>query len=143
MNIGESIPQDSLNAINLAQPADTGFELISLLNSVKLSMQVSLLAYLFYCFCQGVKITVSTPLLTAVRFSTGNKIEMLITNVSHQHDTHILANKNHLTLHGKVETEINVALGCIQVSLCLLYFIYSSISREGKMLKRKKMTLLN
>ncbi|XP_019853101.1 PREDICTED: uncharacterized protein KIAA1109-like isoform X3 [Amphimedon queenslandica] len=101
MNIGESLPQDRLNAINLTQPADTGFELISLLNSVKLSMQ-------------GVKITVSTPLLTAVRFSTGNKIEMLITNVSHQHNTQILANKSHLTLHGKVETEINVALGCIQ-----------------------------
>ena len=50
MNIGESLPQDRLNAINLTQPADTGFELISLLNSVKLSMQVSYWAYLFYCF---------------------------------------------------------------------------------------------
>lgn len=64
---------------------------------------------------QGVKVTVSTPLATAVRFSTGNKIEMLILNPSHQSDAPSLITKNYLTLHGKVETEINIALGFIQV----------------------------
>lgn len=39
-NIGESIPQEKLASINLKQSTESGFELISLLNSVKLSMQV-------------------------------------------------------------------------------------------------------
>jgi hypothetical protein len=59
-------------------------------------------------------VTVSTPLATAIRFSTGNKIEMLITNPSHQPDAVALTPKNRLTLHGKVETQINVALGYLQ-----------------------------
>lgn len=58
----------------------------------------------------------STPLTTAVRFSTGNKIEMLITNAGHQQD--VPSVMSHLTLHGKVETELSVALGSIQVLIC-------------------------
>lgn len=65
--------------------------------------------------------TVSTPLSTAIRFSTGNKIEVLITNPSHQPDAASILPKNYLTLHGKVETEINVGLGYLQVSL---YFVH-------------------
>ena len=78
---------------------------------------------------QGVQITVSTPALrtaTALRFSTGNKIEMLITNLSHQQNNHspemsgTVLPLNMLSLQGKVETEINVALGYLQVIIITL-----------------------
>ena len=75
---------------------------------------------------QGVQITISTPLrtATAIRFSTGNKIEMLITNQSHESpepEVAALLPKDLLfALHGKVETEINVALGYLQVSYQVL-----------------------
>lgn len=77
--------------------------------------------------------TVSTPALraaTAVRFSTGNKIEMLITNLSHQQPNHphefsgSLLPKNMLSLQGKVETEINVALGYLQARVLHVYVLF-------------------
>ena len=83
-----------------------------------------------YFFVQGVQITVSTPALrtaTALRFSTGNKIEMLVTNLSHQRTNHspelcgTVLPMNILSLQGKVETEINVALGYLQVIILMLY----------------------
>jgi hypothetical protein len=39
-NVGESIPQEKFASINLKQSTESGFELVSLLNSVKMSMQV-------------------------------------------------------------------------------------------------------
>lgn len=41
LNIGESLPQEGFASINLKQPTERGFEIMSLVNSVKLSMQVS------------------------------------------------------------------------------------------------------
>lgn len=49
MNVGESLPQNRLTSIDLKQQAGTGFELISLLNSVKLSMQVRALLLVTGC----------------------------------------------------------------------------------------------
>ena len=74
-----------------------------------------------YAHTQGVQITVSTPLrtATAIRFSTGNKIEMLITNqsqqLSEQEAAAFLPQNLLFALHGKVETELNIALGYLQV----------------------------
>lgn len=39
-NIGESLPQEKISSINLKQSTESGFEFISLLSSVKLSLQV-------------------------------------------------------------------------------------------------------
>ena len=59
-NIGESIPQERLSSIklkDLKQSTESGFELISLLSSIKLSLQVhicvcvSVSVYLCVCLC--------------------------------------------------------------------------------------------
>jgi len=64
----------------------------------------------------GVAVTVSTPLATAIRFSTG-KIEMTLANTSSQSwpwpqlpDSA----KNQLSLDGRVEIDINLALGYLK-----------------------------
>ena len=64
----------------------------------------------------GVAVTVSTPLATAIRFSTG-KIDMTLANTSSQSwpwpqlpDSA----KNQLSLDGRVEIDINLALGYLK-----------------------------
>ena len=74
-----------------------------------------------YAHTQGVQITVSTPLRTAttIRFSTGKKIEMLMTNQSQQPSEQeaaaFLPQNLLFALHGRVETELNIALGYLLV----------------------------
>lgn len=97
--IGASLPaRERLHAIG--QGTQAGVSLISLLNSCRLSLA-------------GIVVTVSTPLATAIRFSTG-KIEMTITNTSSQQwpwKTLPAAAKNQLSLDGRVEIDLNLALG--------------------------------
>lgn len=103
-SIGDSLPaRERLHAIG--QRTQDGVSLISLLDSCRLSLA-------------GIVVTVSTPLATAIRFSTG-KIEMTITNTSSQQWPWKTlpapaAAKNQLSLDGRVEIDLNLALGYLQ-----------------------------
>lgn len=101
-SIGESLPpRERLPAIG--QKTEDGITMISLLESCRFSLA-------------GITVTVSTPLATAIRFSTG-KIEMTVTNTSSQQwpwKTLPPSAKNQLSLNGRVEIDINLALGYLQ-----------------------------
>ncbi len=105
-SIGEALPtRERIHAINHQQQSQTqdGVNLVSLLESCRLSLA-------------GVVITVSTPLSTAIRFSTG-KIEMNVANTSSQHWPGKFlppSVKNQLSLDGRVEIDISLALGYLQ-----------------------------
>ena len=82
---------------------DNGVELLSFLDSCKFSLS-------------GIVLTVSTPLGTAIRFSTG-KIDMTMTNTStHPTGTELQSTfaKSQFSLAGKVEIDISLALGYLQ-----------------------------
>lgn len=98
-SIGESFPHA---AIDQATESAAGINFISLLESCRFSLA-------------GIVITVSTPLSTAFRFST-SKIEMTVANTSSQHWPKTLppAAKDQLSLDGKVEIDVNFALGYLQ-----------------------------
>jgi hypothetical protein len=101
-SIGSSLPaKERIQAIG--QSTQDGVSFVSLLHSCRLSLA-------------GIVVTVSTPLATAIRFSTG-KIEMTITNTSSQQwpwKTLPAAAKNQLSLDGRVEIDLNLALGYLQ-----------------------------
>lgn len=102
INIGDFIPhKDRLTNIRQETIQESGTELISFLESCKLSLS-------------GFCITVSTPLSTALRFSTG-KIDMLVNNTSSQllHGPNSLA-RSQLSLSGRVDIDISLALGYLQ-----------------------------
>lgn len=152
--IGESIPhRDRLRSLrqkpggvsresisNTGGVEDGGLNFISLLESCQLSLA-------------GIVVTVSTPLDTAIRFSTG-KIEMTLTNTSSQSwqwGALPRSAAHQLSLDGRVDIDINLALGYLQAvgpdvvdDLCeLAYFrtrvsirntlqnLYSSNERQG------------
>ena len=101
INIGESLPhKERLPTIRQETIQESGTELISFLESCKLSLA-------------EICITVSTPLSTALRFSTG-KIDMLVTNTS----THLPGppslSRSQLSLSGRVDIDISLALGYLQ-----------------------------
>ena len=97
-SIGESFPsRDRLPAIR--QRAEEGLDLLSLLESCRLSLA-------------GIVITVSTPLATAIRFSTG-KIEMTVSSQQWPWKMSTSA-MNQLSLDGRVEIDVNLALGYLQ-----------------------------
>lgn len=78
-------------------------ELLSFLDSCQFSLS-------------GIAITVSTPLGTAIRFSTG-KIEMHLTNTSHPAvatPTGPLTPRTQFSLVGRVEIDMTLALGYLQ-----------------------------
>ena len=104
LGIGESIPhKERLQHIKPETMATSGIELLSFLNSCMFSLS-------------GIAITVSTPLGTAIRFSTG-KIEMHLTNTSHPIvATPIgpLTPKTQFSLVGRVEIDMTLALGYLQ-----------------------------
>lgn len=104
LGIGESIPhKERLQHIKPETMATSGIELLSFLNSCMFSLS-------------GIAITVSTPLGTAIRFSTG-KIEMHLTNTSHPVvATPIgpLTPKTQFSLVGRVEIDMTLALGYLQ-----------------------------
>ena len=104
LGIGESIPhRERLKNIKPDAVADGGIELLSFLNSCQLSLS-------------GISITVSTPLGTAIRFSTG-KIEMHLTNTSHPSGgTPLgpLTPRTQFSLVGRVEVDVALALGYLQ-----------------------------
>ena len=92
-SIGESLPsRDRLAAI---QRTEEGLDILGLLESCRLSLA-------------GIIITVSTPLATAIRFSTG-KIEMTVS--SQQWPWKTGSAMNQLSLDGRVEIDVNLALG--------------------------------
>lgn len=103
-SIGEALPtRERIQAINQHQQTQEGVNLVSLLESCRLSLA-------------GIAITVSTPLSTAIRFSTG-KIEMNVANTSSQHWPGKFlppSAKNQLSLDGRVEIDISLALGYLQ-----------------------------
>ena len=102
-SIGEALPsRERIHAIR-QQSSQEGINLVSLLESCRLSLS-------------GIAITVSTPLSTAIRFSTG-KIEMNVTNTNSQTwpgKSLPPSAKNQLSLDGRVEIDINLALGYLQ-----------------------------
>ena len=104
LGIGESIPhRDRLKNIKPEAVAGNGMELVSFLDSFQFSLS-------------GIAITVSTPLGTAIRFSTG-KIEMHLTNTSHPVKTTPigpLTPKTQFSLVGRVEIDVTLALGYLQ-----------------------------
>lgn len=101
-SIGESLPsRERLHAIS--KRTEGGVSLVSLLESCRLSLA-------------GIVITVSTPLATAIRFSTG-KIEMTVANTSSQQwpwETLPASAKDQLSLDGRVEIDMSLALGYLQ-----------------------------
>ena len=104
LGIGESIPhRDRLRSIKPEAVAGNGIELLSFLDSFQFSLA-------------GISVTVSTPLGTAIRFSTG-KIEMHLTNTSHPVETTPIApltSKTQFSLVGRVEIDVTLALGYLQ-----------------------------
>ena len=104
LGIGESIPhRERLKSIKPEAVAGNGMELLSFLDSFRFSLS-------------GIAITVSTPLGTAIRFSTG-KIEMHLTNTSHPVETTPigpLTPKTQFSLIGRVEIDVTLALGYLQ-----------------------------
>ena len=108
-SIGESFPHrdrvtsGSISSIGQESMNVEGLNWITLLQSCRVSLA-------------GIVITISTPLATAIRFSTG-KIEMTLANTSSQHwpwKTLPASAKNQLSLDGRVEIDINLALGYLQ-----------------------------
>ena len=104
-SIGEALPslpsRERLPPVD--QKTDDGVTLVSLLDTCRLSLA-------------GIVITISTPLATAIRFSTG-KIEMTVANTSSQQwpwKTLPASAKNQLSLDGRVEIDMNLALGYLQ-----------------------------
>lgn len=87
INIGESLPQQRQRLESMRREAitESGVELLSFLDSCQLSLDVSgeerrhHTPFTELPPLQGICITVSTPLCTAVRFSTG-RIDMRIMN---------------------------------------------------------------
>ena len=104
LGIGESIPhRERLKHIKPEAVANDGLQLLSFLDSCQFSLS-------------GIAITVSTPLGTAIRFSTG-KIEVHLTNTSHPIvATPIgpLTPKTQFSLVGRVEIDMTLALGYLQ-----------------------------
>lgn len=106
ISIGESIPhRDRLTTLQRENVAESSSELLTFVESCKLSLL-------------GICITVSTPLSTALRFSTG-KIDMLMTANATSQESHgaaasVSAAKSQLTLSGRVEIDITLALGYLQ-----------------------------
>ena len=104
LGIGESIPhRERLKHIKPEAIAGGGMELLSFLDSCQFSLS-------------GIAITVSTPLGTAIRFSTG-KIEMHLTNTSHTDvatPTGSLIPRTQFSLVGRVEIDMTLALGYLQ-----------------------------
>jgi hypothetical protein len=104
LGIGESIPhRERLKNIKPEAVAGNGMELVSFLDSFRFSLS-------------GIAVTVSTPLGTAIRFSTG-KIEMHLTNTSHPVETTPtgpLTPKTQFSLVGRVEIDMTLALGYLQ-----------------------------
>ena len=102
--IGESLPhREKLAPMRQTSMKDNGVELLSFLDSCKFSLS-------------GIVLTVSTPLGTAIRFSTG-KIDMTMTNTStHPPGTELQSTfaKSQFSLAGKVEIDISLALGYLQ-----------------------------
>lgn len=100
-SIGESLPSRERLAA-LGQRNEEGLDVVSLLESCRLSLA-------------GIVITVSTPLATAIRFSTG-KIEMTVS--SQQWPWKMMSSSssamNQLSLDGRVEIDVNLALGYLQ-----------------------------
>ncbi len=133
-SIGEALPNRDriatlskrksmiLPASGVAQ--DGGVSFISLLQSLSLSLA-------------GIAVTVSTPLATAIRFSTG-KIEMTLTNTSSQswQWPQLPASvKNQLSLDGRVDIDIILALGYLKPlppdmedDLCELAYFRTKVS---------------
>ncbi len=104
-SIGESLPykERPAPAPVVEGGGGEGFNLVTLLSSCHVSLG-------------GVVITVSTPLSTAIRFSTG-KIEMTLSNTSTQPwpwKSLPASAKNQLSLDGRVDIDINLALGYLQ-----------------------------
>lgn len=100
--IGESLPSRE-RLPDLRQETEEGLTFLSLLESCRLSLV-------------SIVVTVSTPLATAIRFSTG-KIEMTVNNTSSQQwpwKTLPPSAKNQLSLDGRVEIDVNLALGYLQ-----------------------------
>lgn len=101
-----------------------GINFVSLLQSCRLSLA-------------GIMVTVSTPLATAIRFSTG-KIEMTLTNTSsqaYQWPQLPASAKNQLSLDGRVDIDINLALGYLKAvppdvvdDLCELAYFRTKVS---------------
>ena len=104
LGIGESIPhRERLKHIRREAVTGNGIELLSFLDSCQFSLS-------------GISVTVSTPLGTAIRFSTG-KIEMHLTNTSHPVVTTPigpLTPKTQFSLVGRVEIDVTLALGYLQ-----------------------------
>ena len=104
LGIGESIPhRQRPKNIKPEAVAGNGMELLSFLDSFQFSLS-------------GIAITVSTPLGTAIRFTTG-KIEMRLTNTSHSVETTPigpLTPKTQFSLVGRVEIDVTLALGYLQ-----------------------------
>ena len=111
INIGESLPQQHRPAdhakLERRESDSGGVKLLSLLDSCHLSVD-------------EICITVSTPLSTALRFST-SRIDMGIMNSSgvtpssrQSADTPVT--RSQLLLSGRVEINVNLALGYLQVT---------------------------
>lgn len=104
-SIGEYIPhRERLPSVRQGTVAEEGISFISCLQSCRLSLA-------------GIIITISTPLATAIRFTT-SKIDFTVSNASSQPggqwESLPASAKNQLSLDGKVEIDINLALGYLQ-----------------------------
>jgi len=101
-SIDESFPHGERRS-STGQRSEGGLNMVSLLESCRLSLA-------------GITVTVSTPLATAIRFSTG-KIEMTIVNASAQYGLLKVpptSASSQLALDGRVEIDVNLALGYLQ-----------------------------
>lgn len=98
-SIGESFPSRGRLA-TMRRGSEEGLDVVSLLESCRLSLA-------------GIVVTVSTPLATAIRFSTG-KIEMTVSSQQWPWKTAPSSVKNQLSLDGRVEIDVNLALGYLQ-----------------------------
>lgn len=102
-SIGESLPATRERFHAIGRRTQDGVSFISLLDTCRLSLA-------------GIVVTVSTPLATAIRFSTG-KIETTIANTGSQQwpwKTLPPSAVPQLSLDGRVEIDLNLALGYLQ-----------------------------
>ena len=137
ISIGESIPRRDRQP-NLAQTSGISDGSTGGLSAVQ-GKNLSLISLLESCqfSLAGIVVTVSTPLATAIRFSTG-KIEMTLTNTSSQNWKWfgVLSSAEHqLSLDGRVDIDINLALGYLQAvgpdvvdDLCELAYFRTKVS---------------